>query len=99
MQNTNAYEEGFTPAWQAFRNLWSDRTAVTEAPVLDFLKRDTTIFLYTVGVRAGPEGAEAFKRDLKTIEVHLLDTGHFALDEAGETIANYIRQFLPAHLS
>jgi hypothetical protein len=35
VQNGNAYEEGLTPAWQAFRNLWSDRTEATVAPVLD----------------------------------------------------------------
>jgi pimeloyl-ACP methyl ester carboxylesterase len=161
VQNGNAYEEGLTPAWQAFRNLWSDRTETTEAPVLDFLKRDTTIFFYTAGVRDrqninpdnwnldqyflgqpnnaaaqlelfydyrtnlqrypewheyfrqyqpptlvvwgkhdpffGPEGAEAFQRDLKTTELHLLDTGHFALDEDCDAIANHIRRFLPIH--
>ncbi|NDJ21365.1 alpha/beta fold hydrolase [Nostoc sp. B(2019)] len=43
------------------------------------------------------EGAKAFARDLRTIEVHLLDTGHFALDEGGDVIANHIRRFLPAH--
>jgi pimeloyl-ACP methyl ester carboxylesterase len=51
VQNGNAYEEGLTPAWQAFRNLWSDRTKATEAAVLEFLKRDTIIFFYTAGVR------------------------------------------------
>jgi pimeloyl-ACP methyl ester carboxylesterase len=44
-----------------------------------------------------PEGARAFQRDLKTIEVHLLDTGHFALDEEGEAISDLIRRFLPTH--
>jgi pimeloyl-ACP methyl ester carboxylesterase len=161
VQNGNAYEEGLTPAWQAFRNLWSDRTETTEAPVLDFLKRDTTMFFYTAGVRDrqninpdnwnldqyfldqpnnaaaqlelfydyrtnlqrypewheyfqqyqpptlivwgkhdpffGPEGAEAFQRDLKTTELHLLDTGHFALDEDCDAIADHIRRFLPIH--
>jgi hypothetical protein len=28
-----------------------------------------------------PEGAYPYKRDLKNIEFHLLDTGHFALEE------------------
>ena len=161
VQNGNAYEEGLTPAWQAFRNLWSERSEASVAPILDFLKRDTTIFFYTAGVRDrqninpdnwnldqyfldqpknaaaqlelfynyrtnlkrypewheyfrqyqpptlivwgkndpffGPEGAEAFQRDLKTIEVHLLDTGHFALDEECDAIADHIRRFLPAH--
>ncbi|MBX7221968.1 MAG: alpha/beta hydrolase [Blastocatellia bacterium] len=38
-------------------------------------------------------GAEPYKRDLKNIEFHLLDTGHFALEEDGEVIAGYIRAF------
>jgi pimeloyl-ACP methyl ester carboxylesterase len=40
------------------------------------------------------EGAEPYKRDLKHLEFHLLDTGHFALEEDGETISNLIRDFL-----
>ncbi len=30
-----------------------------------------------------PAGAEPYKRDLKTLEYHLLDAGHFALEERG----------------
>ncbi|HEY9642006.1 MAG TPA: alpha/beta hydrolase [Coleofasciculaceae cyanobacterium] len=44
------------------------------------------------------EGAYPYKRDLKDVEFHLLDTGHFALEEEGEAIANYIRQFLASRL-
>ncbi len=40
------------------------------------------------------EGAHPYKRDLKNLEFHLLDTGHFALEEDGEVIANHIRGFL-----
>lgn len=40
------------------------------------------------------DGAHPYKRDLKDIEFHLLDTGHFALEEDGETIARYITRFL-----
>lgn len=40
------------------------------------------------------DGAHPYKRDLKNIEFHLLDTGHFALEEDGDVIANYIRHFL-----
>ncbi|MEW5978758.1 MAG: alpha/beta hydrolase [Acidobacteriota bacterium] len=39
-------------------------------------------------------GAEAFLRDLPRAELHLLNTGHFALEEESETIANHIRRFL-----
>jgi len=40
------------------------------------------------------EGAYPYRRDLKNVEFHLLDTGHFALEEDGDVIAGYIRNFL-----
>ncbi len=40
------------------------------------------------------EGAEPYKRDLDNVDFHLLDTGHFALEEDGEVIANLMRNFL-----
>ncbi|MCH7772862.1 MAG: alpha/beta hydrolase [Bacteroidetes bacterium] len=40
------------------------------------------------------EGAFPYKRDLKNIEFHLLDTGHFALEEEGDVMAELIREFL-----
>jgi len=39
------------------------------------------------------EGALAYKQDLKNIEVHFLDSGHFALEEEHEQISNYISSF------
>ena len=39
-------------------------------------------------------GAEPYKRDLKNLEYHLFDTGHFALEEDGQEIAKRIRGFL-----
>ena len=44
------------------------------------------------------EGAHPYKRDLKNLEFHLLDTGHFALEEDGEVIASYIRLFIQANV-
>jgi len=44
------------------------------------------------------EGAYPYQRDLNDIEFHLLDTGHFALEEEGEAIANHISQFLTSRL-
>lgn len=40
------------------------------------------------------EGAYPYQRDLKTLEFHLFDTGHFALEEDGPVIAETIRKFL-----
>ncbi len=44
------------------------------------------------------EGAYPYKRDLKNIEFHLLDTGHFALEEDGDVIASHMRRFLTTHI-
>jgi len=41
-----------------------------------------------------PVGAEAFKRDVPSAEVHLLDTGHFLLETHAAEIALAIRKFL-----
>jgi pimeloyl-ACP methyl ester carboxylesterase len=60
----------------------------------------------TRGVRAGRAarlgarhherggGARAYLKDLPDAEVHLLDTGHFALEEEDDFIAERIRGFL-----
>jgi len=39
-------------------------------------------------------GAQAFLQDVPEAELHLLDTGHFALEEDGAEIAQLIRSFL-----
>ena len=39
-------------------------------------------------------GADAYKRDLPDAEVHILDAGHFALDEKVDEIAALMRGFL-----
>ena len=39
------------------------------------------------------EGAHPYKEDLNNLEFHILDTGHFALEEDLDLIANYIRNF------
>ena len=44
------------------------------------------------------DGAHPYKRDLKNLEFHLLDTGHFALEEDGQQIASLIRNFLSRQL-
>jgi pimeloyl-ACP methyl ester carboxylesterase len=44
-------------------------------------------------------GANPYKKDLKTLEFHLLDTGHFALEEDGIVIADTMRKFLDKHVT
>jgi pimeloyl-ACP methyl ester carboxylesterase len=41
-----------------------------------------------------PAGAQAYKRDIPDAEVHLLNTGHFALETNADEIADLIRDFL-----
>lgn len=45
------------------------------------------------------EGAHPYKRDLNNLDFHILDTGHFALEEDGELIANYILDFMDAKVA
>ena len=158
VQNGNAYEEGFTSAWEGTKALWQNRNAETEAAVADFFTLASTRSGYVSGVRdvshlspdtwnldqsfldrpvnraaqlelmydyrsnlplyprwqeyfrtsqprtlivwgkGDPffrvEGATAYLRDLPQAELHLLDTGHFALEEDGPAIAEHIRAFL-----
>jgi pimeloyl-ACP methyl ester carboxylesterase len=42
---------------------------------------------------------ERYRRDVPKAEVHVLDTGHFALDTKADEIAAIVRQFLSAHFS
>jgi pimeloyl-ACP methyl ester carboxylesterase len=44
-------------------------------------------------------GAEPYKRDLKPLEFHLLDAGHFALESDGDLIARLMRDFLGRHIA
>ena len=42
-------------------------------------------------------GAEPYRQDLKTVELHLLDAGHFALETHALEISAYIAAFLAKH--
>ena len=46
-----------------------------------------------------PVGAEPYKRDIKDLEYHLLDTGHFALEDSSDVIGPLMLRFLDRHLS
>jgi pimeloyl-ACP methyl ester carboxylesterase len=69
---------------------WQEYFRKHQAPTLIVWGQNDDIF--------PAEGAYPYQRDLKNIEFHLLDTGHFALEEEGDAIANYIRQFLASRL-
>ncbi len=82
------YDYGSNPAlypkWQAYLR-------THQPPTLIVWGKNDVIF--------PASGAHPYKRDLKTLEFHLLDTGHFALEEEGASIAGHIRRFLKTHIS
>ncbi len=67
------------PVWQAYFRKY-------QPPTLIVWGKNDFIF--------PPEGAEPYKRDLKNVEFHLLNTGHFALEEDCDVIAGYMNKFL-----
>ncbi len=157
VQNGNAYAEGIGAGFDAMKPFWVNRNPETEKPVRELLKKETTIFQYTHGVkdvsRISPdsytvdqlfldrpgndaiqlnllhnyqsnlalydgwheffrnkqpktlivwgkndpfftvEGAQAYLRDIPKAELRLIDTGHFALEDSSEFIAQKILTF------
>ena len=67
------------PTWQAYFREY-------QPPTLILWGKNDVIF--------PAAGAEPYKRDLKNLEFHLLDTGHFALEEDGAIMAHLMRNFL-----
>jgi pimeloyl-ACP methyl ester carboxylesterase len=158
VQNSNAYEEGFTEAWDGIRfKLWQERTPETGEALRPFLQTDgvksiylsghkdpalispdnwtvdvafldlpgrrsiqldlledcktnpplyetwqafmrehqpkTTIFWGRGDIFFTPEGGDAYIRDLPEAEIHRLDTGHFAVEDHLDYIADNIARF------
>ncbi len=67
------------PAWQAYFRMH-------QPPTLIVWGKNDIIF--------PAAGAMPYLRDLQDVEYHLLDTGHFALEEDGARIAALMRDFL-----
>jgi pimeloyl-ACP methyl ester carboxylesterase len=72
------------PAWQAYFRKY-------QPPTLIVWGKNDYIF--------PAEGAYPYKKDLKNIEFHLMETGHFALEEDGVLIADLMRKFLSVQLA
>jgi pimeloyl-ACP methyl ester carboxylesterase len=52
IQNSNAYEVGFTAVWDGLRSaLWKKRSDASEQPLLGFLTRDTIKAIYLHGAK------------------------------------------------
>jgi pimeloyl-ACP methyl ester carboxylesterase len=88
VQNAVAHEDGLGPLWKTRRELWADRQAHGR-------RRPP---LQVVWGRYDPsfqvQEAEAYRRDVPDAEVHIVDAGHFALDEEPDLIADLTRRFL-----
>ena len=71
-------------------NAWHATLRQYQPPVLAVWGKNDPIF--------PAAGALAFQQDVPKVEIHLLDTGHFALEEDGDVIANYVLTFLRQHV-
>jgi pimeloyl-ACP methyl ester carboxylesterase len=69
---------------------WHETLRKVKPPVLAVWGKNDPFFI--------PAGAEAFKRDVPDAEIHFVDTGHFALEEHAEPIAEHIVRFLSARI-
>ena len=69
---------------------WQDYFRKYQPPVLIAWGKHDQIF--------PAAGAEPYKKDLKKLEFHLLDAGHFALETNGDEIARLMREFLGKHV-
>lgn len=69
---------------------WHDYFRKRQPPTLIVWGKNDVIF--------PAPGAHAYLRDLPRAELHLLDTGHFALEDKGGEIARHMRDFLDRQL-
>lgn len=82
--------------------LYDYRTNVASYPVWQAWLREHRPPLLVMWGRYDPSfivpGAEAYARDVPGAEIHLLDAGHFALDEKADEVAGLTLDFLDRHL-
>ena len=70
IQNTNAYEVGFTAVWDGLRNAyWKSRSPETEKPLEGFLQKETVRLVYT----HGHANLELISPDNWNMDTHFLD--------------------------
>lgn len=69
---------------------WHEYFRKRQPPMLIVWGRNDVIF--------PPSGARAYLKDLPKAELHLLDTGHFALEDRSAEIAQLMRDFLGRQL-
>jgi len=71
------------PSWQAYFRKY-------QPPMLIVWGKNDKIF--------PAAGAEPYKRDIRDLEFHLLDSGHFALEDSANEIGELMRKFLDKHV-
>lgn len=69
------------PAWQAWMR-------DTQPPLLVIWGKYESSF--------DPSEPEAYRRDVPSAHVHVVDGGHFALDTAADEVAGLVREFMDA---
>jgi pimeloyl-ACP methyl ester carboxylesterase len=69
---------------------WQEYMRTHQPPTLIVWGKNDVIF--------PAEGAHPYKRDLENLEFHLLDTGHFALEEDYKVIASTVRRFIDGNI-
>ena len=69
---------------------WQEYFRTSQPPMLIAWGKNDFIF--------PPTGAEPYKRDIKDLEFHLLDTGHFALEDKSMEIGDLMLKFLDKHV-
>ena len=65
---------------------WQEYFRKSQPPVLIAWGKNDIFF--------GEQGALAFQKDLKDVEIHLLNTGHFPLEEDLDVSVSLIKRFL-----
>jgi pimeloyl-ACP methyl ester carboxylesterase len=95
-----AYREAGDPASPAPSH---DRTNPEQYPTWhQYLRRHQPATLIVWGAHDpifASEGGKAFMRDVPDAELHLLNTGHFALEDHHDEIAGLIRAFYTTRVS
>ncbi|MBD8905297.1 alpha/beta fold hydrolase [Methylorubrum zatmanii] len=83
--------------------LYDYRTNLAAYPAWQAWMRDHPLPTLILWGRYDPSflvpGAEAYLRDRPTAELHILNAGHFALDEATDAVARLTRDFLGRHVT
>ncbi|WFS04097.1 alpha/beta fold hydrolase [Rhizobium tumorigenes] len=78
--------------------LYDYRTNVSSYPIWQAWLRDRKPPTLVVWGKNDPSfivpGAEAYRRDVPDAEIHVLDAGHFSLDEKNDEIASLVLQFM-----